>query len=247
MINLPSASLVERMQELYLARQTALTKRGSDTHLGAHDHSQLRGYEQCLGDLAQVLGITPRGLLSGDERWREALAAAAEDHRQANWQEHLAGRPDDALSPSQASELYHALTGQPLNRQRWHQWAARGDVQARAETITMTQLLIPAAEVLRLAQEGLPDRGKGGRPRKEKPVNDKIYIYNQSCSAAGQAVSQAVIDDYNGDPDEAGDWTAYTADDLPYVERRAAAAHAGDDLYYRTVAETIRRAFGLAE
>ena len=68
------------------------------------------------------------------------------------------------LTPTQASELYERLTGIRTKRQRWQQWASRGDVAATTETITVTRTLIPAAEVKRLAREGLPNRGVGGRP-----------------------------------------------------------------------------------
>lgn len=74
------------------------------------------------------------------------------------------------LSPVQCAELYEQLTGRPLKYQRFQQWAKRGDV--RSEIEVFTRAMIPASEVERLVREGLPDRGVGGRPRKDTGDND---------------------------------------------------------------------------
>ena len=37
----------------------------------------------------------------------------------------------------------------------------------------------------------------------------KVYIYNENCVMAGRSVAQSVLDDHDGDPDDAGDWTMF--------------------------------------
>lgn len=73
-----------------------------------------------------------------------------------------------ALTPSQADDRYRALTGKPARRQLWHQWAARGDIRSTRVLVISERVYIPAEEVERVAREGQPDRGKGGRPRKRE-------------------------------------------------------------------------------
>lgn len=152
--------------------------------------------------------------------------------------------PDDKLlTPSVAARVLATHLGREVSSQAVRHLCEQGDLAYTEVVVQHLERRITRDSLLELIRRGMPDR-KGGRPRKNT-MPEKIYIYNQNCTAAGQAVSQSVIDDYNGDPDDAGDWTSYTVDDLPYVERRAAEAGAGDDRYYSGVAATIRQAFGL--
>jgi hypothetical protein len=73
----------------------------------------------------------------------------------------------------------------------------------------------------------------------------EIAIYGESCVMAGQSVSQAKLDGYDGDWRDGGDWTVYDgtpeellaeADSLPGCRNRTY------DEYYHRVARTIREA-----
>lgn len=75
----------------------------------------------------------------------------------------------DTLTPGEAADYYQQLTGKPLKRQRIQQLAERGDIASEIVERTIRERRIPRAEIERLVREGLPDRGKGGRPRKEQP------------------------------------------------------------------------------
>ena len=67
------------------------------------------------------------------------------------------------LTATEASRYYEALTGQPLSKQRFSQWARRGDVASAL--VVRIETRVPTAEIDRLIRDGLPNRGKGGRPR----------------------------------------------------------------------------------
>jgi hypothetical protein len=73
-----------------------------------------------------------------------------------------------SLTPSEAAELYEHLSGSPLRRQRIQQWCERGDIASKLVTVTRQERRIPRSEIERLVREGLPDRGAGGRPRKDR-------------------------------------------------------------------------------
>jgi len=70
----------------------------------------------------------------------------------------------------------------------------------------------------------------------------KVYIFNENCVMAGQAVPQRIIEQHD-DPDNGGDWTMY--DDEP--SELLAIADGLDQLgcqngYNRKVARTLREA-----
>lgn len=67
------------------------------------------------------------------------------------------------LTATEASRYYEQITGRELRKQHFSRWAQRGDIAATL--VARIETRVSPAEVERLAREGLPDRGTGGRPR----------------------------------------------------------------------------------
>ena len=73
----------------------------------------------------------------------------------------------------------------------------------------------------------------------------KLYIYNENCTMAGRPVPDRIIEQYDGDPDEGGDWTVYegTCKELAEIAdllvEQAKTAGAGTDIFIRRVADSI--------
>jgi len=144
---------------------SGLTKRARALGLGAGvsvllviDDAGTQRYALDVGTSTQPGGqeLIDLGLTPADAARRLREIAEAGPVSTAEW-----------LSPAAATALFTQLTGRPLRRQRWQQWAARGDVRSRRQVIVVEVAMIDAADVRRLAREGLPNRGKGGRPRKD--------------------------------------------------------------------------------
>lgn len=104
-------------------------------------------------------------------------------------------RPDDKLTPGEAAALYEELTGRELRRQRIQQLARRGDIEAEVVEVVITETLIPRREIERLAREGLPHRGKGGRPRKA-PL--RFHIGQRVITPHGPDIIESEL--WPGDP-----------------------------------------------
>jgi len=79
--------------------------------------------------------------------------------------------------------------------------------------------------------------------------NYKIYIYNENCTMKGRSVPQGIIEEYDGDPDDGGDWTVHEGstaellDEARIIERHARTGGGGQ--YDRQVARTIAEAIGV--
>ncbi len=75
----------------------------------------------------------------------------------------------------------------------------------------------------------------------------KLFIYNQNCVMAGQAVPERELERYEN-PDNGGDWTDYGGSENEMIEsarsliQGASNAGAGTDLFHRRVARTILEA-----
>ncbi len=73
---------------------------------------------------------------------------------------------DYTLTPKAAAELFEQLTGRAVKRQQLQQLADRGDIPFEEHEITVRVRMFSPSDIERLAREGLPNRGAGGRPRK---------------------------------------------------------------------------------
>ena len=80
----------------------------------------------------------------------------------------------------------------------------------------------------------------------------KLYIYNENCVMAGQAVPTRELERYEN-PDDGGDWFVVEGTlrelhgDARHWIDNAKAAGAGSDRYHRRVARTILEAIGWSE
>ena len=76
----------------------------------------------------------------------------------------------------------------------------------------------------------------------------RVYVWGESHPSAGASVPQARLEEYDGDPAEAGDWNCHegTAAELAIEAQalvaEAAQASAGRREYLARVAETVNAA-----
>lgn len=77
----------------------------------------------------------------------------------------------------------------------------------------------------------------------------KVYVYNENCTMKGDSVPERIIEEYDGNPDDGGDWSVYEGtraemlDMAKLIERTARPAGGGQ--YDRRVARTIAKAIGV--
>ena len=81
----------------------------------------------------------------------------------------------------------------------------------------------------------------------------KLYIYTQTCMRGGREVSERLIEEYDGNPDDGGDWDVFEGTEEGLIEvagmtaSNARKAKAGTDLYMLRSARTILEAVGWGE
>lgn len=75
----------------------------------------------------------------------------------------------------------------------------------------------------------------------------KLYIYNENCTLAGEQVTRSRLEAYDGDVDEAGDWTCFEGEPQELLSiaksmEQTDGAPGRANRFGRKVAKTLREA-----